>query len=61
TITDADAFRAELQRIRSQGYAIDDHEFSDSMRCIAVPIFEGGGGISRGISISGPDSRFTLE
>jgi DNA-binding IclR family transcriptional regulator len=61
TITDPDEFRKELQRIRSQGYAIDDREFSDNMRCIAVPIFEGGGRVQGGLSISGPDSRFTLE
>jgi len=61
TITDPDEFRRELQLIRSQGYAIDDHEFSDSMRCIAVPIFESRGRVHRGISISGPDSRFSFE
>ena len=61
TITDPDDFKKELQHIRSQGYAIDDREFSDNMRCIAVPIFEGGGRVYRGISISGPDFRFTFE
>ena len=61
TITHPDEFRKELQRIRSEGYAIDNRELSDNMRCIAVPIFEGGGRIKSGISISGPDSRFTLE
>ncbi len=61
TITDPDAFRKELYHIRSQGYAIDDREFSDSMRCLAAPIFEPGGQVSMGISISGPDSRFSLE
>lgn len=60
TITDPDALRAELGRIRSQGYAFDDHEFSDSMRCVAVPIFEGRGRVTSGLSISGPDSRFTM-
>lgn len=61
TITDPEELRKELQRIRSQGYAIDDREFSDNMRCIAVPVFERGGRVNGGISISGPDSRFTLE
>jgi DNA-binding IclR family transcriptional regulator len=61
TITDPAEFRNELRRVRAQGYAIDDREFSDNMRCIAVPIFENGARVSRGISISGPDSRFTLE
>lgn len=61
TITDPDEFRYELQRIRAQGYAYDDHEFSDTMRCVAVPVFQSGGRVRTGISISGPDSRFTVE
>jgi DNA-binding IclR family transcriptional regulator len=61
TITDPEVFRLELHRIRSQGYALDDHEFSDNMRCIAAPIFEPGGNVRMGISISGPDTRFTFE
>ena len=51
----------ELHRIRSQGYALDDHELSDNMRCIAAPIFEQGGRVRMGISISGPDTRFTFD
>jgi len=61
TITTPDQLRQELHRIRSQGYALDDREFSENMRCIAVPVFESGGRVHGGISISGPDSRFTLE
>lgn len=61
TITDPDVFRAELQRVRSQGYAIDDGEFADEMRCIAFPIFESGGKIKGGINFSGPSTRFTYE
>lgn len=61
TITDPEVFRAELQRVRSQGYAIDDGEFADEMRCIAVPIFETGGKVKGGINFSGPHSRFTYE
>ena len=61
TITNREDLARELQIIRSQGYAFDDHELNDSMRCVAVPVFESGGIVTRGISISGPDSRFTLE
>jgi DNA-binding IclR family transcriptional regulator len=61
TIVDPDALRAELARVRQQGYAIDDHELSDSMRCIAAPVFERDAQVRMGISISGPDSRFTIE
>jgi IclR family transcriptional regulator, KDG regulon repressor len=61
TITDADALRQELARVCANGYALDDHEFSDNMRCIAVPVFGSDGRVSSGISISGPDSRFNFE
>jgi len=60
TITDADALRRELVRVREAGYAIDDREMNDDMRCIAVPVFERDTSARMGISCSGPDSRFTL-
>jgi len=61
TFTDPVAFRVELSKIRAQGYAIDDHEFSDNMRCVAVPLFSNRGTVNSGLSISGPDTRFTMR
>jgi DNA-binding IclR family transcriptional regulator len=61
TIVDPAALRAELEVIGQRGYAIDDHELSDHMRCIAAPIFERDARVRMGISISGPDNRFTFE
>jgi DNA-binding IclR family transcriptional regulator len=61
TIVEPEALRRELRLVRERGYAIDDHELADTMRCIAVPIFERDERVRMGISISGPDSRFTLE
>lgn len=58
TITDAEAMRRELSLVRTQGYAIDDLEFAEDMRCIAVPVFEKGAQVPGGIAISGPSSRF---
>jgi DNA-binding IclR family transcriptional regulator len=40
---------------------LDDREFHDEMRCVAVPVFEKGGVVLAGISLSGPSSRFTLK
>ncbi len=60
TIVDADQFRREMEKIRIQGYAIDDREFHDDMRCLAVPVFERDGTVTSGISLSGPSSRYTL-
>ncbi len=61
TIVDPAALKAELEVIGARGYAIDDHELSDHMRCIAAPIFERDTRVRMGISISGPDNRFTVE
>jgi len=61
TITDPDAFRRSLARIRAEGYAFDDLEFAPDMRCVALPVFEKGGEVPGGIAISGPASRFDLD
>ncbi len=59
TIVDRDKLLAELERVRAEGYALDEKEFAPNMRCIAVPVFGSGGQVDAGISISGPDSRFS--
>lgn len=61
TFTDPAAFRAELAAVRARGYAYDDLEFAPDMRCVAFPVFEKGGEVPGGISISGPSSRFDIE
>ena len=61
TITEPKALRRELRSIRERGYAIDDAETYDNMRCISVPVFERDTPVRMGISCSGPDSRYTLE
>jgi DNA-binding IclR family transcriptional regulator len=40
TIVDPDALRTQLNDIRAQGYAVDDREIRDDMRCVAVPIHD---------------------
>jgi DNA-binding IclR family transcriptional regulator len=61
TISVAEALRRELSLVRERGYAIDDREMYDNMRCIAVPVFERDVPVRMGISCSGPDGRFTLD
>ena len=60
TITEPEALRQELTKVRAQRYAIDDLEFSHDMRCLAIPVFERGGQVPGGVAISGPSSRFDL-
>jgi DNA-binding IclR family transcriptional regulator len=58
TITEAGKLRAELERVRREGFAFDLFEFADDMRCVAAPVF-GPDGLDGAISFSGPDSRYT--
>jgi DNA-binding IclR family transcriptional regulator len=59
TIVDPDKLRAELRNVRAQGFARDDREFHDDMRCVAAPVLEKDGSCQSGISFSGPSSRYT--
>jgi len=59
TITDPADFRKELDRIRAQGYAIDDQEQEDGVRCVAVPVRGEDGDIVASLSVSGPASRLS--
>jgi IclR family transcriptional regulator, acetate operon repressor len=57
TITDPTLLARELARIRAQGWAIDDEERTEGMRCIAAPIFNEFREATAGVSISGPTAR----
>ena len=47
--------------MRRQGFAYDEFEFADDMRCVAVPVFDKSGALHGGISLSGPSSRYTQD
>jgi DNA-binding IclR family transcriptional regulator len=61
TITDQTILERHLDLVRTQGYAIDDEENYDGVRCIAVPVFDYRGKCVAAIGISGPMSRLSLE
>jgi IclR family acetate operon transcriptional repressor len=61
TITDADALKAELARIRDLGYAFDDEEKTLGMRCVAAPILNIYGEAVAGLSVSGPTLRMPSD
>ena len=58
-ITEA-ALLDDLAQTRARGFAIDDQERTDGMRCVAAPIFNAHGEPVAGISISGPAFRVGL-
>lgn len=61
TITDATEFRRQLERIRRQGYAIDDEENEIGIRCIGSPIYDHAGSLTGALSISGWTITMTRE
>ena len=61
TIASADALKAELAKVREQGYAFDDEELDSGVRCIAAPIRDYTRRIVGAISISGPSMRISNE
>jgi DNA-binding IclR family transcriptional regulator len=61
TIVSPEVLRAELQRIRDRGYAVDDIENEIGVRCIGAPIFDHTGDIAGSISLAGPTMRMTWE
>lgn len=61
TITDPARLRKELASIRAAGFAVDNEEHEDGVRCIAVPVRDGTGQVVASLSISGPITRLNDE
>ena len=61
TLTDVKTLEDELTRIRMQGFAIDNEEIMDGLRCVAAPIRDQTGKVISAISLSGPVSRMEGE
>lgn len=59
TLTDADAFLAELANVRRLGYAVDDQEIVEGARCVAAPVFGMFGVVQGAISLSGAMHRYS--
>ncbi|MQA10170.1 MAG: helix-turn-helix domain-containing protein [Pseudonocardiaceae bacterium] len=52
TITDPGALEAELEKVRADGYAVDDEENEETIRCLAAPLLDRSGQGIGGVSIS---------
>lgn len=59
TLTDPTMLEVELAQVRTQGFAVDNEEIMDSLRCVAAPIRNQSGEVISAISVSGPISRLT--
>ena len=56
TIVDRAALRRALDEVRERGYAIDDEEYDEGVRCVAVPV-----AAIAALSISAPASRLSRQ
>ena len=61
TLTDANALKKDLERVRERGYSIDDVEHEEGVRCVGAPIYDNKGRVCASLSISGPTQRITPE
>lgn len=61
TVKNKEELFEQVQRAKELGYALDDVEKEDGLRCIAAPIYDFSGMIIASFSISGPAIRITKE
>ena len=61
TITTRQALRVELQQVREKGYASDNEEFEEGLRCLAAPVRDHAGAVVASVGIAGPAARLDPE
>lgn len=59
TISDPEALRGELARIRERGYSLDLEEHEPGVRCVAANVRDASGEVVAAISIAGPAQRLS--
>ncbi|KQV17304.1 hypothetical protein ASC97_30480 [Rhizobium sp. Root1203] len=52
SVTNADEFRKQLERVHARGWAIDDEECEIGIRCAAAPIFDYSSAVVAALSMS---------
>jgi DNA-binding IclR family transcriptional regulator len=61
TITERERLVQDLEQIKERGWAIDNEEYEDEVRCAAAPVFDYTGKLVGALSISGPSFRLGEE
>jgi len=61
TITDRNTLTEEVDKIRRQGYALDNEETEYGGRCIAAPVYNNEGRIVAAVSVVGPTNRIKMD
>jgi len=61
TIRNIEQLKQETTKIRAAGYAVDNEEYHDGVRCLAAPVFGINHEVIGAIGITGPISSFTTD
>jgi IclR family acetate operon transcriptional repressor len=61
TICQKASLRKEIDRIRENGYAVDDCEHIDGVRCVSAPIFDRQATPVASLTVTGPMGRMPKE
>jgi DNA-binding IclR family transcriptional regulator len=61
TMTSRETLLKELDRTSRRGYAVDDEEREQGVRCAGVAILDGRGEAVAPVSVSGPSFRVTMQ
>jgi DNA-binding IclR family transcriptional regulator len=57
TITSRTALKIELEKVREKGYAIDNEEVDEGLKCLATPLRDSDNEVIAAISIAAPRER----
>jgi IclR family transcriptional regulator, pca regulon regulatory protein len=61
TIVDRERLRAELAKVRSQGFALVDQELEEGLRAVAAPIHDSDGKVVAAMNIDPQATRWSIE
>ena len=61
TLVSADELRAELERVRERGFAIDDEENERNIRCVGAAVRDHTGAATHAISVSALTVELSLD
>jgi DNA-binding IclR family transcriptional regulator len=61
TITTLPRLLKELEKVRAQGYAVDDEENNMGARCVGAPVFNQQGAIEASVGLSGTINQVNVQ